>query len=720
MTVRDDAFVDAVAAAQLRTVAPMWPLDRAIAVNPWVAQTANPFVDTLVAFGHRFGVDPWPATDGAAPERGRMRPPTLLERVDGSLGERARAALGQLFLEATAAASSSTVALRAAAILRRHPRTSGVPKAVASAWADRLEAPSTAVLLGELSSWSEEDIAREFAHHIVRLPGWAAWANWSDGVTHPRRLDVRSFFHCSLALDLAWAATLTSTVPAPALVPVSAALLSGVRRLDVLEQSVQGEVVRALAAPPSATPSDPVAQFVFCIDVRSSAMRCALEDAGDVTTFGFAGFFGLFASVVPDDGAEPYDAFPVIAGAAATIRGGAVLSPGDRERTVLGGVLSELTHDPSAMFAVAEVAGVISAPWVLGRNVLGLRRHEDRSEVGEWRLDTEDRAAVAASVLTGIGLTTGFAPTVVLLGHHATTTNNPHAAALECGACAGHRGGPNAAAVAALLNDAEVRSRLVERGIVVPASTRFVAGEHDTTRQVISLFDEVPRAVADIVDRAEEQLAIETVGRGVDAAAAQRTLDRKARDWAETRPEWGLAGNAAFVVGPRRSTRGIDLGRTCFLHSYDADRDVDGSVLTSIMAAPVVVAQWINAAYYGAAVLPELLGAGDKTLHNPVGDFAVLVGDDPDLRVGLPWQSVADGAGLVHQPVRLLVAVEAPIDRIEQAIQATALVVDLVDGAWIHVIGREGPDAPWLRREPHGGWVHDDEVNERATGGASC
>lgn len=720
MTIRDQAFVDRVATAQMRNVAPMWPLDRAIAVNPWVAETKHPFVDTLVAFAHRFGADPWPSAPSATRAREWARPLTLLERVDPSLGDRARRALGNLLLEATATTSSTTVAARAAAILRRHPRSVGVPKAVAIAWATLLEQSSLTHLVERLATWSDEEIGREFGRHVVRLSGWAAWSNWSDRTPHPRHLEVQSFFFCSLALDLAWTAQLTSRLPAPELIPISAELLGGVHRLDELERSVHGGVLDALRSQPSPTPIAPVAQFVFCIDVRSSAMRCALESEGQVTTYGFAGFFGLFAQVVPDDGAEPYDAFPVIAGASGTIVGGDPASTGDLERTTLGGVLSELTHEPSAMFAVAEVAGVVSAPWVLGRNVGGLRRRQAASSGGRWRLEVEDRVAVAASVLAGIGLTANFAPTVVMLGHHATTTNNPHAAALECGACAGHRGGPNAAAVVELLNDAAVRRGLEERGIFIPPSTRFVAGEHDTTRQVIELFDEVEPALQEIVTRAGQQLAAQTIGGEVDAVAAQRRLDRRARDWAETRPEWGLAGNAAFIVGPRSSTRGVDLGRTCFLHSYDADQDASGAVLAGIMAAPVVVAEWINAAYYGATSLPDLLGAGDKTLHNPVGDFAVLVGDDPDLRVGLPWQSVADGTGLVHQPVRLLVAIEAPISRIEQAINATPLVADLVNGAWIHVVGREAPTAPWQRREPSGTWVLDAERSVGAHGGATC
>ena len=131
---------------------------------------------------------------------------------------------------------------------------------------------------------------------------------------------------------------------------------------------------------------------------------------------------------------------------------------------------------------------------------------------------------------------------------------------------------------------------------------------------------------------------------------AARHVAGRSLDWAQVYPEWGLAGNAAFVVAPREVTRGIDLQRRTFLHSYEADVDPDGSALETILTAPLVVAQWINCQYYFSTVAPEVFGAGTKTIHNVVGTAGVIAGHEGDLRLGLPWQSVATGQQLVHEP----------------------------------------------------------------------
>ena len=181
----------------------------------------------------------------------------------------------------------------------------------------------------------------------------------------------------------------------------------------------------------------------------------------------------------------------------------------------------------------------------------------------------------------------------------------------------------------------------------------------------------------------------------------------RAHDWAEVRPEWGLARNTAFIVGPRSMTVGLDLGCRTFLHSYDtaADADADGTALETILTAPMVVAQWINAQYYFSTVDPEVFGAGDKTLHNPVGGIGVLVGGGGDLRAGLPRQSVLDGDDPYHEPMRLLTVVQAPLDRITAVVDRNDVLRHLFDGGWVTLAARSHPAAAWQLRGRDGTWA---------------
>jgi uncharacterized protein len=111
------------------------------------------------------------------------------------------------------------------------------------------------------------------------------------------------------------------------------------------------------------------------------------------------------------------------------------------------------------------------------------------------------------------------------------------------------------------------------------------------------------------------------------------------------RPEWGLSGNAAFIVGRRALTRGINLEGRVFLHSYDYREDPDGRLLEVVMTGPQVVGQWINMEHYFSAVDPEVYGSGSKIYHNVVGRFGIMSGPQSDLRTGLAWQTVMNGAG---------------------------------------------------------------------------
>jgi uncharacterized protein YbcC (UPF0753/DUF2309 family) len=171
----------------------------------------------------------------------------------------------------------------------------------------------------------------------------------------------------------------------------------------------------------------------------------------------------------------------------------------------------------------------------------------------------------------------------------------------------------------------------------------------------------------------------------------------RSADWAQVYPEWGLAGNAAFLVAPREVSRAIDLRRRVFLHSYDPDVDADGAALEIILTAPLVVAQWINCQYYFSTVSPQVFGAGTKTIHNVVGKAGVIAGQTGDLQIGLPWQSVSDGQMLQHEPMRLLAVVQAPLDRIEAIIDRNPILQELFGNDWLALAAREDAEQPWHR-----------------------
>jgi uncharacterized protein YbcC (UPF0753/DUF2309 family) len=156
------------------------------------------------------------------------------------------------------------------------------------------------------------------------------------------------------------------------------------------------------------------------------------------------------------------------------------------------------------------------------------------------------------------------------------------------------------------------------------------------------------------------------------------------------RPEWGLAGCSAFVAAPRRRSQGLSLEGRAFLHSYEWQKDDGFGVLELIMTAPMVVASWISLQYYGSTVANDVFGSGNKVLHNVTGNLGVLEGNGGDLRVGLPWQSVHDGERLIHEPLRLNVVIEAPIEAMNAVIARHEMVRHLLDNGWLHLFAMDG------------------------------
>ena len=231
------------------------------------------------------------------------------------------------------------------------------------------------------------------------------------------------------------------------------------------------------------------------------------------------------------------------------------------------------------------------------------------------------------------------------------------------------------------------------KGIVIPDDTLFVGALHDTTTDRVTFFDEDHdcKSHARDIGRANTWFrAAGRIARGERAlrlprAKNERSISRRSRDWAETRPEWALAGCNAFVAAPRNRTAGKDLEGRAFLHDYDWRRDDGFGVLELILTAPVVVASWISLQYYGSTVAPAVFGGGNKLLHNVTGGIGVVEGNGGLLRTGLPWQSVHNGRTYAHEPLRLSVCIEAPREAIIDVLRRHAGVRALFDNGWMHL-----------------------------------
>jgi uncharacterized protein YbcC (UPF0753/DUF2309 family) len=296
-----------------------------------------------------------------------------------------------------------------------------------------------------------------------------------------------------------------------------------------------------------------------------------------------------------------------------------------------------------------------------------------------------------------MSLTGPYARLILLAGHGANVVNNPHASALHCGACGGYSGEVNARLLAALLNDPEVRKGLVQRGIEIPSDTLFVGGLHDTTTDAVHLYDGDHPAASHADDLGKLRALLASAGKitrteralRLPRATDEKRIEPRSRDWAEVRPEWALAGCQAFIAAPRSRTKGRNLEGRAFLHDYDWQQDKGFGVLELIMTAPVVVASWISLQYYGSTVAPQFFGSGNKLLHNVVGGIGVVEGNGGLLRAGLPWQSVHDGVRYIHDPLRLSVCIEAPVEAMSDILARHDGVRALFDNKWLHLFAMD-------------------------------
>jgi uncharacterized protein YbcC (UPF0753/DUF2309 family) len=82
----------------------------------------------------------------------------------------------------------------------------------------------------------------------------------------------------------------------------------------------------------------------------------------------------------------------------------------------------------------------------------------------------------------------------------------------------------------------------------------------------------------------------------------------------------------------------------------------------------------------------------------------VLEGNAGDLKGGLPLQSVSDGSRFVHEPLRLNVFIEAPLDALDGVIAKHASVRDLVHNRWLHLFAIDDDGRVAHRYRRNHGW----------------
>ncbi|MCG6943694.1 MAG: DUF2309 domain-containing protein [Thiohalocapsa sp.] len=534
--------------------------------------------------------------------------------------------------------------------------------------------------------------------------------------------------------------------------------------LTALEQGYQRRLIADLGKQQGTRPPEtrPAVQAAFCIDVRSEIIRRAFETVCPRgRTIGFAGFFGVPMEHVPLGAVEPRAHLPVLLSpkyqVCSEIHGADEHAAEEalatqRRRTGLAKSWKAFKMGASSCFSFVEAAGIllyapkiladsfgwsrpVAAPDDLRLDAATERRvgpsldaphhgscaHQHAHAGHAAGIPQADRVPLAEGILRAMSMTDNFARLVLLVGHGSTVVNNPHAAGLDCGACGGMTGEASARIGAALLNDPAVRRGLVERGIEIPADTWFIGALHDTCVDEVRLFDS-DRLPADYAEelaelkswlkQAGELTRLQRAARlGLENRSLQAVtanLRHRSRDWAQVRPEWALAGCAAFIAAPRERTRGLDLGGRTFLHDYDWQQDAGSSVLELIMTAPLVVASWINLQYYGSTTDNRRFGSGNKVLHNVVGGaIGVLEGNAGDLRVGLALQSLHDGKRWMHEPMRLSAFLAAPQAAIDDIIARHDLVRQMLDNGWLHLFRLDdtGDDDGGIhRRVPGAGW----------------
>lgn len=588
---------------------------------------------------------------------------------------------------------------------------------------------STRALNIVLMNYSEKEQIAIFEYHLAALPGWTGYIKYREETNSIWQQEFTITLEDYLAVRLWIARCLTMEILPKQHDHQTQKAISKLQYiwLQAWESSWQNGLIKSLEEQVNLTGIQnnqqevPDAQMVFCIDSRSELIRRSVESTGNYETFGYAGFFGIAMDYEHlDDGLLRKSCPPIVPSAYQVSE---IPQKGKADQFIQYNIKSERIKFtdyffkrmknmlPSA-FGYVEGSGLFYGVSLLLRtlipgNLYNQKRNNSLSFENSCEpqinhthqkvslingISLEEKTAIVKSAFDLMGWN-HFSPLVLFVGHGSHSANNPFGSSLNCGACAASPGRHNARMFAQLANLSEVRNALrYHHDLDIPQDTVFIGAEHNTTTDEIVLFDaEIPNShhehlklLKANLQKAQEAATKERLGKDKNNISVAH---QKANNWAETRPEWGLAKNAGFIVGPRSLTKSLNLNSHCFLHSYNWELDNSGKALESIMQGPMVVTQWINSHYYFSTVDNEKFGGGSKITHNITGKFGVVQGNGGDLKMGLPLQSVniADEK-IYHRPLRLSVLIQAPKEKIQEILLKNYNLKSLLDNEWIYLL----------------------------------
>jgi len=610
---------------------------------------------------------------------------------------------------------------------------------------NRKDIPKTSeeVLSEILSGYPEQEVHTIFTYHLAALPGWTGYIKhrstqaWQEA--YP--IELKDY----LAVRLWTAKQLKMEVLPPVIGNKGNSEIVKLQYLwlKAWEQSWQNRLMSHLEKESIAVQEGehsnqtPDAQFAFCIDTRSELIRRHVESAGNYETFGYAGFFGIAMDYESSSDGISHKSCPPIVDSCYSVSEIAqnnksqekkVQDRKNEVRKFWNYFLKRMKNMLPSTFGFVEGSGFFYGMQLLFRTITpaSLYRFTQRNNStyesvcepeilksgGEdLNIPAEEKATIVKSAFELMGWKQ-FAPLILFVGHGSHSANNPFGSSLDCGACAASPGRHNARMLAKLANDLEVRRIVKEKfHIEIPETTFFLGAEHNTTTDEIVLFDSsLPeshqkrvKALKKNLQKVQETATQERLGATRNSLSQAQT---NASNWGETRPEWGLAKNASFIIAPRKATRNLALDGRSFLHSYDWKTDKEGQVLETIMQGPMVVTQWINNHYYFSTVDNDKFGGGTKVTHNITGKFGVVQGNGGDLKTGLPWESLYTSKDTpYHPPLRLSVIIQAPLDQVKTIIAKNESLKALADNEWVYLIVMDPLEGgTFYRYERNVGW----------------